>query len=48
LGQKSNFGEAINHHALWLDALNFFENSFRRFPKLKVRRVEQTLMLVGI
>ncbi len=48
LRQKTDFREAVDHHASGFDALDHLEYLPRRLTQLQVRGVEQTLVMIGI
>ena len=48
LGKETNFRQAVEHHELWLDALEGFKNHLDGFAELKIRRIQQALLLIRV
>ncbi|MNK85090.1 hypothetical protein D3C87_1049590 [compost metagenome] len=48
LRQQADLGQAVEHHARRLEPLDHFENLPGGFTQLKVRGVQQRLLMLGI
>ena len=48
LRQQADFGQAVEHHPVRLDALDSLENLLGGFAEFEVGGIEQALLLVGV